>query len=402
MSYLTLLRTRPAFRRLWAAELISQIGDWFSLVAVSVLSLYAPGGGVMVLATALAAHLLPQTFAAPFGGWIADRFDKRRVLIGSALLEGVLTIAMIFAAAMAAILLLQALVVVRSAAASAREPAAGAALPRLVEPSELRSANALNALTWSVSFAVGMALGGVATTIGPAFALAIDAGTFALAALILIGLPGLDIAEPTTAPRATTPLLDIARAFRIAWSPELRRSVFAFGPVALVSGAGWIALNLASQALTLAAGAATTLGILQALRGIGTGVGPILVRKNAARWGTLAAATTALGAVGMAWAPGLPVTAVAAFVWGGGSGAVWVLLTTEIQETSEESVRGRMIAFAGIAFATSMAGGALLTAWLSQRGFGILGTAAAVAVASLIGWTLLRRRSTSAAVTLVA
>lgn len=395
MSYLALLRSRPAYLRLWLAELVSQIGDWFSLVAVSVVSLSSPGGGVMVLAMALAAHLLPQTLAAPFGGWLADRLDKRRVLLGTALLEGVLTIGMTFAAMQSSVWLLQSLVVVRSIAACAREPAAGAALPRLVEPSELRTANALGALTWSLSFAVGMALGGVATTIGPAFALAIDAGTFALAAVVLAGLPTLAAsknAEEKAAP--VTPFADIVSAFRIAWSPELRRSVFAFGPVALVSGAGWIALNLASQARPMAAGAATTLGVLQALRGIGTGVGPILVRKNAARRGALAALATSLGAVGMAWSPSFSLTAVAAFVWGSGSGAVWVLLTTEIQETSEESVRGRMIAFAGIAFATSMASGALLTAWLSEQGLGILGTAASVAVVSLFGWTVLRRTPT--------
>ena len=127
----------------------------------------------------------------------------------------------------------------------------------------------------------------------------------------------------------------------------------------------------------------------------------MLVRRHAGLAGGLAAVATCVGAVGMAWAPGFHVTAVAAFVWGSGSGAVWVLLTTEIQETSEESVRGRMIAFAGIAFATSMAVGALLTAWLAERGHGILGTAGVVACVSLFGWAVLRR-STPAPVTIAA
>jgi MFS family permease len=393
MTYLTLLRTRPAYRRLWAAELISQVGDWFSLVAVSVVSLSAPGGGVMVLATALAAHLLPQTLAAPFGGWLADRLDKRRVLVGSAVLEGALTVGMAFAAAAGSVLPLQLLLVLRSIASSAREPAAGAALPRLVEPSELRMANTLGAVTWSVSFAVGMALGGLATTVGATFALALDAVTFAIAGVLLARLPPLLASEPN-AGRAATPLSDIARAFQIAWRPELRRSVFAFAPIALVSGAGWIALNLASQEQPLAAGAATTLGALQAIRGIGTGVGPMLLRKRAARWGAVAATATAAGAAFMAWAPSFWLAAFSAFLWGAGGGAIWVLLTTEIQEASEEQFRGRMIAFAGIAFATSMAAGALVTALLFEQGFSIRGTSASIALASLLVWTMLRRAST--------
>jgi MFS family permease len=238
-----------------------------------------------------------------------------------------------------------------------------------------------------------MALGGLATTVGATFALALDAVTFAIAGVLLARLPPLLASEPN-AGRAATPLSDIARAFQIAWRPELRRSVFAFAPIALVSGAGWIALNLASQEQPLAAGAATTLGALQAIRGIGTGVGPMLLRKRAARWGAVAATATAAGAAFMAWAPSFWLAAFSAFLWGAGGGAIWVLLTTEIQEASEEQFRGRMIAFAGIAFATSMAAGALVTALLFEQGFSIRGTSASIALASLLVWTMLRRAST--------
>jgi predicted MFS family arabinose efflux permease len=96
----------------------------------------------------------------------------------------------------------------------------------------------------------------------------------------------------------------------------------------------------------------------------------------------------------MAWAPSFWLAAFSAFLWGAGGGAIWVLLTTEIQEASEEQVRGRMIAFAGIAFATSMAAGALGTALLYEQGFSIRGTAASIALASLLVWTMLRRAST--------
>ncbi len=390
-GYLQLLRRRPHYRRLWAAELVSSIGDWFSIVAVSVVSLTAPGGGALTLASALAAHLLPQTLAAPWAGFLADRWDQRRLLIGSALFEGVLTLGMALAAALGELLVLQILLCLRSMASAAREPAAGAVLPVLVERGELRQANALGALTWSVAFAVGMSVGGLATALGPEVALLIDAATFGIAALMMWALPRpapRPLAAAAAPPSAVTDLIAAARA---AWSPALRGSVFGFVPVALSSGVGWIALNLAGHSLSLALGAATTVGLLQAVRGVGTGVGPELVRVTKHLPVELATPlAVVLGALGLAWAPSLPWTMIAAFAWGCGSGTAWVLLMTEIQERSPDSMRGRLIALSGLGFSAAMASAAYLTAWWVDSGGAALGGAVSVALATLVGWAWLR------------
>ena len=113
-AYVQLLARRPAFLRLWASELVSMIGDWFTIVAVSVVSLRSPGGGVIALATSLAVHLLPQSLASPLGGYIADRFDKRRVLMIGSSLEALLTLLMAAAAAAQNVVLLQVLLAIRS------------------------------------------------------------------------------------------------------------------------------------------------------------------------------------------------------------------------------------------------------------------------------------------------
>ena len=69
-DYLELLRRRPAFRRLWLAQLISQTGDWLGLVAVSVVAGETGGqtGGALALAAVLAAHLLPNALLSPWAG----------------------------------------------------------------------------------------------------------------------------------------------------------------------------------------------------------------------------------------------------------------------------------------------------------------------------------------------
>ncbi len=195
-AYLGLLRSRPAYRALWAAEVVSITGDWFSLVAVSILAARSSTTpSALALATVLAAHMLPQALFSPAAGWLADRFDRRSILIGGNLIEGALTIGMALAASAGSLALLQALLFLRSATATLRGPASGASLPSLVEPSEVATANAFGAATWSATFVVGMALGGLATELGPVTALVIDAGTFGVASLILRRLPSLPRAE---------------------------------------------------------------------------------------------------------------------------------------------------------------------------------------------------------------
>ena len=74
-SSLRLLLRRRSYRALWLADLASLIGDWFSVVAVSVVAGAAAGSaaaGALALATVLATHLLPQALFAPVAGVLAD------------------------------------------------------------------------------------------------------------------------------------------------------------------------------------------------------------------------------------------------------------------------------------------------------------------------------------------
>jgi MFS family permease len=348
---------------------------------------------------------LPQSFAAPLGGWLADRFDKRRVLLAGSVLEAALTLGMALAAARGAIVLMQVLLCARSIASSAREPATGSILPRLVEPDELARANALSAFTWSVSFAIGMSLGGFATAFGPELALAIDAGTFVVAAMMMRKLPSVRGAAVGGAITVAKVFGDIVDAARLAWRADLRRTIFAQAPIALVAGSGWMCLNLAGSSLPLAFGAATTVGILQAIRGVGTGVGPIvlgadflsrrprLARLVGDRAADISAGMVALSCLLVAWAPSATIVAIGSFAWGAGSGALWVIIMTEIQQRAPEATRGRMIAFSGLAFTTIMSAGALITAVVVDAGASPFVASVPAALAAMTGWGLIRHPS---------
>lgn len=399
-AYWSLLSRRPAFRRLWVAELVSLIGDWFTIVAVSIVSLSAADGGVLALATSLAAHLLPQSLAAPLGGWVADRYDRRRVLLVSLLLEGAITLAMVGVfASLSVVWPLQALVAVRSVVSSAREPASGAALPSVVERSELHSANALLALTWSVTFAVGMALGGIATAVGPAIALGLDAATFFVAALIVSGVAALPPPPRETTQGPGAVVRETLEALKIANTTSLRGSIFGLAPMALIGGAGWLCLNLAATGLPLALSGAAVVGILQAIRGIGTALGPMFTTWLEARSGRrrdtawLGAAANLVGVLAISWAPSFAVVVAGVAVWGAGAGALWVSFTTEIQSRAPDTARGRLLALFGLSHTSMMVGGAFLCALVVSSGVSSTFAVIPIATLSLIGFIAVRRGS---------
>jgi MFS family permease len=375
-TYLQLLKARAGYRSLFIADVVSVTGDWFSLVAISVLvARGSPQSSGVALATVLAAHLLPGAALAPVAGWLADRLDRRAVLIAGNVCEGLITIAMTLAALQNSVAGLQLLLLLRSGVAAMREPAAGAALPSLVQEHELPTANALNATAWSTTFVVGMAAGGIATEIGAVTALVIDAATFFVAALVLLSLPRLQPNYRASGRGNALAVVvgDLRLAFREARRPALRAGVFGKTPTGVAAGVSWVALNVGAQAHPWAYGAAATLGILQAVRGVGTGVGPLFARAATARFGQhssiahVAALVAFAGNVIVAFMHGPVSSLIGVFLWGLGGGAIWVLTQTEIQQRSSTEMRGRMLALDSLGFTVSMSASAVLFGWAIDR-----------------------------------
>ena len=396
---MSLLRRHRGFGRLWAAGAVSLCGDWLSFVAVSVLALTS-GGGPFALALVFAAHALPGAALAPVAGALVDRFDRRKVLIAADALAALVTGAMAVAAALHAFVAVQMLLLVRSAITSAVPPAESAAVRRLVGPGDLVAANAILAATWSVAYVAGMALGGAAALLGPTLALALDAGSFAIAAAIHATLPPLPVAREDSrllavvraVPRDTVLALRAAAAHR-----PLLTAVLAKTPLALAAGAAWIALNLVGAEAQPFGAAALSFGILQAIRGAGTGIGPIAATALAGRGVAAAhlqnaARTLMLGAVAWLAIARDPVSLTAvALVWGIGTGTNWVMAHTELQRHATDLVIGRLAAFdellvtigmtlgAFVGAAAAVASGAGASA-LAGVALGLLGLAAAAAV----------------------
>ena len=173
------------FLRLWIGQGTSFLGDAVSMVALVVLVVQITGSASAV-GGALLARLLP-TIASPLAGVIADRVDRRIVLVASDLARAVLVLGLVFARDLATIYIL---IFLLGLARTIFNPTVRAAFPSVVGGGDLTRANALIAGTFSTSIMVGPALGGLlVASIGVDAAFLADAVTYLVSAILLSTVP---------------------------------------------------------------------------------------------------------------------------------------------------------------------------------------------------------------------
>ena len=173
------------FLRLWIGQGFSFVGDFVSTVAL-VLLVVDVSGSASAVGGVLVARLLP-TLASPLVGVLADRLDRRAVLVASDLVRAVLVVGLIFARDLPVI---YALVFLMGAARTVFNPTVRAAFPGVVGGGDLTRANALISGTFSFSVMAGPALGGVLVAfVGLEMAFLLDALTFLVSAALLSTIP---------------------------------------------------------------------------------------------------------------------------------------------------------------------------------------------------------------------
>lgn len=186
MTYRQLLTENADFRRLWLGQVVSEIGQWLNNIAVLALTLELAGTeseGRAVAIYAIARHL-PLFLFGPIAGVVADRFDRRRVMIWADFARALLALGFVAAAAVRALPLIYAVGAALFAVSAFFNAAKRATLPNLVgTETELLSANALSTSTTAATIAVGSALGGIAATLlGRNAVFCINAASFLISA----------------------------------------------------------------------------------------------------------------------------------------------------------------------------------------------------------------------------
>ena len=350
--YVELLRSNQNYRNLWLARVVSNFGDWFNLLASAALITSLTGAGTAVSYLFLA-RFLPLFVMSPFAGVLADRYERRLILVLADVLRAGAVLCFLFIRTPEQIWLLYALTVVQFLLSALYVPAHSALLSNVVDPDDLVTANALDGFTWSTMLALGALFGGLAAaTLGIAAAFVIDAATFLVAAWFVLRISG--VSGPVG--DGTAPV----RAFDFVMGLQyLRGRPFILG-LSLVKAGGalvWGAINvleipLAQQVFAVGAGGTITLGVIYAATGIGTGFGPLLIRQRfgdgrvaALRAITLGFGLMTVGVTLLGIAPGLIWVIGATLLRGVGSGALWVFSSAVLQRIVEDRFRGRVFAF---------------------------------------------------------
>ena len=361
-SYVRLLRHNRNFRRLWLAQIVSEIGDWFYTLSIYTLLLQFTGRASAV-ALALVLQVLPQTFAGPTAGVVNDRLKRKHVMIAADLVRAVVVLAMLLVRSRSTVWLVYPLLLAETIMVSFFEPARNAVIPNISAPGEVLVANTLSSATWSVNLMIGAGLGGlVAAFLGRNAAFVLNALSFLVSAILIGGMkfaePHAEAAPPLRAHDLVdfSPVLEGIRYIRS--HPVLLPALFAKAGELMV-GPSWViftvmgAKEFAVHGRNIDAAGAAMIGmsILLGGRGVGALFGPLISARwagqndNRLRLGILfgylaiACGYGMLGVSKSVW-----MAAACAMVAHAGGSTVWVFSTTLLQLRTDDRFRGRVFA----------------------------------------------------------
>jgi MFS family permease len=351
-AYRRVLRNGP-LSRLLLGEFVSSIGDWLYLVALLVI-IWDLSNDPVVLGIVGAARILPYIFLSIPAGIVADRFDRRLVLLTTDIIRGVLmvVIAGVILAGLPVILVVI-LAIIATCFSAFFSPAIGAYLPSLVnDESELGPANSAWSSLDNLAFFIGPALAAVILGIfnSIAFAILLDAVTFAFVAVILWRLPAgrpRTATEPKSEPGAppSSGRQKLADAYRPIRRPLSGLIVLNLATGFVFGGLGVMTVILATDIYQT--GEAGT-GLLNSAIGVGGVVGALIagalvLRRRLGPPLIVGALLMMIGLIALGDVNSFGVAMGAIALASGASLLLEIISTTLLQRIVPDELRGRTI-----------------------------------------------------------
>jgi MFS family permease len=389
-SYLRLVRGNRNFRRLWLAQIVSEIGDWFYTLSIYTLLLQLTGHASSV-ALALVLQVLPQTLVGPTAGVVNDRLRRKHVMIAADLVRVVVVLAMLLVRSRSMVWVVYPLLLAETIMAAFFEPARSSVIPNIAAKGEVLIANTLSSATWSVNLLIGASVGGVvAAFFGRDAVFILNALSFLASAVLLAGMRFAEPHAEAAAPLRPRDLVDFSPVLEgIRYIRNQRRllpTVFAKAGELMI-GPSWVIFTVMGahefavhwRNVDAARGAMLGMSILLGGRGLGALVGPLVSARWAGRsdrrlqlgilfgYLTIAVGYGILGFSRTVW-----MAAACAMLAHMGGSTVWVFSTTLLQLHTDDRFRGRVFsADLGFSMLTIAAGaylcGRLLDAGITAR-----------------------------------
>ena len=389
-----------ALSRLLFGEFVSSIGDWLYLVALLVLVWEATAGDTLALGLIGAARILPYVLLSIPAGIVADRYDRRKILLFTDIVRGLLML--VIAAAVylnLSIWIIVALAITATCFSAFFGPAIGAYLPSLArDESELGPANSAWSSLVNLAFFIGPAFAALLLSIGSlAVAFVLNALTFAVVAIVLLGLPSKQ--PEAKAPAAADPSEPVKPQGLMDALRPITRPLLGLTVLNMVVGFVWGGMGVVTVILSVEVfhvDEATGTGLLNAAIGVGGVVGAVIagalvLRRRQGPPLVIGAAALGLGLALLGQVPEFALAlAVLAFA-SAGALLVEIVMTTLLQRIVPDAVRGRALGLIDTVYVLFYAAGAFVIPIVAsgQAGLVLVVSGVAIAISGVVGLVLL-------------
>ncbi len=353
----------PAFRKLWNSMLFSSLGDWLGLLATTAMAQQLSGGSYATANFAIAgvfiARLLPAVFLGPIAGVIADRFDRRRLMVNVDILRAALYISIpivnTYFWLYTAMILVECLTLFWS-------PAKEASVPNLVPRDKLESANQVSLLAAygtapiaAILFSILTLLSSAIAAISPLIpsnsidiALYINAISFLFAAWTVFGIKEIPKGAAAKSDNSTNVGQSLIQGWKAVSESKIIRGLI-IGMVGAFSAAGAV-IGLARTFVGDLGGGDAAYGVLfgAVFTGLAIGIafGPkIFAQFSRRRLFGASLTTSGIFLVLLALISNLVLSVIIVTILGAFSGIAWVTGFTMLGIEVHDEIRGRTFAF---------------------------------------------------------
>ena len=401
-QYLYLIRRRAGYRNIWLGALVSLAGDWFTLIALYTVLQESTGSGEAI-GLMLAVRWIPAAIFGPVSGVVADRFPRRRVMVICDLGRVAIVLCFLFVRSREQVWLLYALVFLQSSLTAFFEPAEQAAIGGTVPRDEIVTATTLHAATWSAMLGFGALAGGIVTAwFGRDTAFVVDAASYAVSAFFISRAP-IPFTPPDSPHTLRQASIDFFAGLHLARTdPQVRRVLWVKSGWAIAGGGAILLYPVMGQRVfSGSVSAATAIGILLGMRGVGAFLGPLIARRLGGdseaflqRAITLSFVTTMVFWLGFAWSPTLAIAALMLTCAHTGVSTQWVFSTSLINLWVKDEFRGRVFGLDFMLYTTVLAASAWASgAVLDRTGANprvVMTGLASLLLLTLLGWWVLK------------
>ena len=381
------------YRLYFVSQIISFSGTWTQSIALAWLVLELTGSGT-ALGTVMAMQFLPTLLLAPIGGMLADRFEKRRLIIGTQSIAGLLalTLGIVTLTGVVELWMVYALAAGFGAVTALDNPSRQTFVMEMVGPTDISNAITLNSVVINAARVIGPAIGGVIiATAGVGECFVVNAFSY-VAVVTAMFLIRTDQLHPSArSPRAPRQLRD---GFRYAWGdPTLRTTLIMLAVIGTLTFEFSTTLPLLAE-FTFGAGP-TGLAIMTSLMGVGAVIGGLVVASAGPPTPTrLVVVAAGFGvAVGLiAVMPTIELVFVMMPLVGAGSVSMIAFSNATLQLNSDAAFRGRVMSLFSVALIGSTPIGGPIVGWLGEHyspRFALLVGAAGALLAAVYGWSQL-------------